>query len=151
MEKWKRHQIMKDTRTSVYVKHYLTPEGITFFKLHWFPLVTSMITLQKGFVSIDYQESNEHKDCLFIALTFKNDATLDEWLEYPGHEDIVNALDEYRSRDFWEAVRFQGAETDPTTLQWTVIKTNSTHTSDLDSLENIFTDFLNFHKNNSFR
>ncbi len=105
----------------VYVKHYLTPEGVVYFKEKWFPKVQSIISKQPGFVSIEYLADPKEPDCLFIALKFKDGATFDAWCAVPEHDELVGALDSFRSRDYWEAVRTNDGESKPSELFWDVI------------------------------
>ena len=84
----------------VNVKHYLTPEGLKYFEQCWFPLVHAIMSQQDGFLLLDH--TGTEKDCVFITLKFKDEQTFCRWIAYPGHDDLVNALDRFRSRDYWE-------------------------------------------------
>ena len=107
---------------TVYVKHYLTPDGIHFFKNKWFPEVHSIISQQEGFVSIAYTTHQNSSDCMNITLKFKDEKTLNDWIAVPIHDDLIKALDAYRSRDFWEAAKTDNDHAEPSTLEWTIIK-----------------------------
>ena len=89
---------------AVYVKHYLTSEGLDYFKTYWFAEVNSIISRQNGFVSIVYAVQ-KNSDCVDIILKFKDDPSLDAWLAVPDHDDLIQSLDRYRSRDYFEAAR----------------------------------------------
>lgn len=106
----------------VYVKHYLTPEGISYFEREWFPWVDSVIKVQEGFVSITYSQDFDAQDCMNITLKFLDDPTLDAWIAVPIHEDLIQALDPLRSRNYWEAVRTGDENVSPSSLEWMVIK-----------------------------
>lgn len=115
-------EIVAKPSVFVYVKHYLTPEGISYFKKKWFPKVQSIISKQPGFVSIEYDADSDSPDCMFITLKFKDDATFNDWCAIPEHDDLVNALDAFRSRDYWEAVRTDDENAKPSRLKWEIIK-----------------------------
>src|SRR5258706_5606759 len=89
----------------VYVKHYLTDDGLLYFKNHWFPKVHSLISQQKGFISITYRENTEDLDCLDITLKFADDQTLQDWIAVPNHDELIQELDLFRSRNYWKAVK----------------------------------------------
>jgi len=84
----------------VYVKHYLTPEGLKYFEQCWFPLVHAIISQQEGFLLLEHEATKEN--CVFITLKFQDKQTFHKWAAYPGHDDLVNALDFLRSKDYWE-------------------------------------------------
>jgi len=44
------------------------------------------------------------------------------WIAYPSHDELVNALDAYRSRSYWEVVKTQDEQISPSTLEWMIIK-----------------------------
>jgi predicted O-methyltransferase YrrM len=106
----------------VYVKHYLTPRGIDYFIAKWFPKVESLISKQEGFVSIDYTQDQKERDLIDIELVFQNEATLEGWIAVPEHDGLIKALDVYRSRSYWKAVRTTDLDADSSTLEWTIIK-----------------------------
>lgn len=105
----------------VYVKHYITQEGMVYFEQEWFPKVRAIISKQKGFVSISYDFDEEQKDCVNIKLLFKDQKTLDDWIAYPDHDALIADLDGYRSRSYWEAASSTDDEAKPLTLQWETI------------------------------
>jgi len=100
---------------TIYVKHYLTPEGINYFLNEWFPKVHSIISQQEGFISIT---SHANHDCMNITLKFKDAETLNAWIAVPIHDALIKALNLYRSRNYWEAVKTDNEYEDPTSLEW---------------------------------
>lgn len=112
----------RDRMVVVYVKHYLSKEGISYLENHWFPLVHSLIKEQKGFISLTREQNKDEKDCIDILLAFEDDATLDDWIAHPRHDELVDALDPYRSRSYWEAVRTNDPALDPASLEWMTIE-----------------------------
>ena len=111
-----------EPKVYVYVKHYLTSEGISYFKKIWFPKVESILSGQKGFVSI-LSEAEPGSDCMFITLKFKDDSTFNDWLAVPDHDQLVDDLDRFRSRGYWEAVRADDKDANLSQLKWEIIKT----------------------------
>lgn len=122
----------KSSNVVVYVKHYLRPEGLKYFEQCWFPLVHAIISQQEGFLLLKHEGTE--KDCVFITLKFQDEQTFAKWIAYPGHDDLVNALDPFRSRDYWE-VKKEG--------DWQFIESKRTFNSEgLNRSEKIFGDFL---------
>lgn len=104
----------------VYVEHYLTNEGIAFFKNSWFPRVQEALGKQKGFISLIYEQKEVERDCLFIDLRFEDEKTLELWCQDPAHDLLIAELDRYRSRTYWRSVATFDAEALPETLSWDV-------------------------------
>ena len=100
----------------IYVKHYLNFAGLKYFEECWFPLVHAIMSQQKGFLLLEHEGTME--DCVYITLKFENEQTFHKWVEYTGHEDLVNALDPFRSRNYWE-VQKEGES-------WQIIKSKRT-------------------------
>lgn len=105
-------------KVTVYVKHYLTPLGLDFLRQKWFPRVESLIRQQKGFIFITCCIEG---DCANLSLQFEDDKSFDAWVAHPEHDGLVNALDAYRGRTYWEVVRTTDEAADPSMLVWTVI------------------------------
>ncbi len=84
----------------VYVKHHLNPEGLKYFEKRWFPLVHSILKKQEGFVLFKHEKTK--RDCVFLTLLFQDEETFGRWIAYPGHDDLVNDLDPFRSKDYWQ-------------------------------------------------
>ncbi|HSX26234.1 MAG TPA: alpha/beta hydrolase [Chlamydiales bacterium] len=119
----------------VYVRHYLSSEGVDYFERCWFPLVRAIISQQEGFLSIEHEGTEG--DCVSLVLRFEDEATFGRWVVYPGHDDLVNALDPFRSRDYWEVKREGGG--------WQNIESKKTaKPNGLNACEKIFGDFLEF-------
>ena len=78
---------------TVYVQHYLTAEGMNYFKNHWFSKVHSIISQQKGFISITYKESLESSGRVDITLKFKDEESLNAWVLVPIHDELIDLLD----------------------------------------------------------
>lgn len=101
----------------VYVKHYLTPDGIDYLEKSWFQSVHSILKQQEGFISITYTIKG---DCVDITLKFEDEKTFDAWCEIPEHNTLIDELNPYRSRDYFEAVRTDNEHADPLTLEWEI-------------------------------
>lgn len=114
---------MADKKVIVYVKHYLTPSGVAYFQQEWFPRVYSILSKQLGFVGMTHHIKGP---CAQICLQFKNSATFEAWLAHPSHDSLVDALDDHRDRDYWEAVRTDHECIEPSKLEWTQIKPRKT-------------------------
>jgi len=114
---------MKSPKVVVYVKHYLTDQGIEYFVKEWFPQVKSVISKQDGYISIVYSQNMKEKDLIDIELQFKNDATLDAWIAVPIHDELIKHLTPLRSRTYWKAARTHESKADPDTLDWMTIDT----------------------------
>ena len=110
---------MLSKKVTVYVRHYLTSAGINYFQQEWFPWVYSIISQQKGFIFITHKFSGL---CANICLQFEDEATFDAWLLHPSHDCLVDALDDYRDRDYWEVVRTSDEQADLSQLEWINIK-----------------------------
>ncbi|MFA6916095.1 MAG: hypothetical protein WC222_06840 [Parachlamydiales bacterium] len=106
---------------TVYVKHYLTDQGRDFFKQVWYPKVLSSVQNQDGFISLSYEENIESPDCMDLTLKFKDENTLNAWIDVPDHDDLIKELDEYRSRGYWKAVYTTDDAADPAKLNWELI------------------------------
>ena len=77
---------MPNKKVIVYVKHYLTPSGITYFQQEWFPSVHSILAQQPGFISISH---NITGSCANISLQFEDSATFEAWLAHPSHDSLA--------------------------------------------------------------
>ncbi len=110
---------MPNKKVIVYVKHYLTPSGITYFQQEWFPWVHSILAQQPGFISICH---NIKGLCAGISLQFEDSTTFEAWLAHPSHDSLVDALDDHRDRNYWEAARTDNEQAEPSALQWMEIK-----------------------------
>lgn len=84
----------------VYVRHYLTEEGMRYFTEKWYPHVIEVVKSKEGFISI---ECKIEGDLAFIDLRFATEKSLDSWCREPDHELLISSLDRYRSRDYWES------------------------------------------------
>ena len=60
-------------------------------------------------------------DCIDITIKFKDEATFDAYADVPEHNQLAKMLDDYRSRNYWEAVRTTDPEAALTSLEWDVI------------------------------
>lgn len=94
---------MNSMNVVIYVKHYLTPEGLIFFEQRWFPNVHTIMSQQQGFLFFEHIITKE--DCVFVTLKFEDEQTFQQWVNYPAHDELVNALDPFRSRSYWEVKR----------------------------------------------
>lgn len=124
----------------IHVKHYLNSDGLNYFEQCWFPLVHAIISQQEGFLLLEHNATKE--DCVVITLKFEDEQTFHKWVDYPGHDDLVNALDPFRSRSYWE-VKKEGEN-------WQIIQSNSTTKPEgMNISEKIFGDFLEFKRKDS--
>lgn len=110
---------MPNKKVTVYVRHYLTSAGISYFQKEWFPWVHSLISKQKGFIFISHKIVGQ---CANIVLQFKDKVTFEGWLAQPNHDCLVDALDDYRDRNYWEVIRTNDEHVDLSQLEWTKIK-----------------------------
>ena len=110
---------------TILVKNYLTPEGFDYFRKEWYPKLLSIAQQQKGFVSLTYKVHPDVYDCIHLTLKFKDDKSLAAWVELPSHDEIINELDGYRSRKYWEAASTEDENIDPSNLEWETIKVSS--------------------------
>jgi hypothetical protein len=106
------------TLLTVYVKHYLTLEGIKYLQTEWFHQVIAEISRHEGFLSCAYEIAG---DCVDITIKFKDEPSFDAYAEVPHHNELAKKLDVYRSRNYWEAVRTIDAYAAPSSLEWDVI------------------------------
>ena len=104
-------------RSIVYVKHYLTPAGIEFFKTTWFPKVLAFMREHAGYLSCTYTIT---QDCVDITIQFQDEPSFDAYVNNPSHHQLPKMLDPYRSRNYWKAVRTLHP-VDSDSLQWTQI------------------------------
>ncbi|MAZ77689.1 MAG: hypothetical protein CMF39_03330 [Legionellaceae bacterium] len=108
---------------TVYVKHYLDKVGLDYFQNTWLPLhVEPVISQQPGFVSIDWQV--DETDCGYVTVKFVDDVTLQAWAEKPEH-DVVDLLDPYRVKAYWEAAKTENASKDSAELDWVRVDAKS--------------------------
>lgn len=114
--------MITNRRVYVYVKHFLTNEGKVFFEDVWFPKVLAKLKEQAGFISIERREDVATPDCIDIKLIFKDENTLNDWIDVPEHDSLIEELTPYRSRKYWKAVLTTDPEQDPETLDWEVIE-----------------------------
>lgn len=102
----------------VYVEHYLTEEGISFFEKQWLPQVEMILKKQQGFLSLRYFRKDDQRDCLFIKLCFKDEKMLEIWCQDPAHDELIKQLDRYRSRKYWKSVATYDEQARPELLSW---------------------------------
>ena len=87
----------------VHVKHYLTQEGLIYFD-QWFSDVYFHMSKQKGFISV-VSEILPDDEGVYIVVKFQDEETLMQWVAEDIHDELVHALDPYRSRDYWEVFK----------------------------------------------
>lgn len=102
----------------VFVKHYLTAEGVAFFHQNWLPRVKSIMSQQVGYVAVVHDANKDEGDCVNVIVKFKNEEALNNWAMHPEHDLLVNALDRYRSRDYWEAACPADEEIPHSMVKW---------------------------------
>lgn len=102
----------------VYVRHFLNKEGIEYFSYSWFPRVNEAISTQYGFISIASSTDKNNPTCINIILKFKDDATLQAWVNTKIHGELIDLLDPYRVSDWlWAAVEIHN-ENDLHDITW---------------------------------
>ena len=102
----------------VYAKHYLTQEGISYFRAVWFNRVQSIMKQQQGYISFVHDASSDVEDCVNVIVTFVDEARLLAWVAHPEHDNLVDALDSYRSRSYWEYAVAREEVIDRSKLTW---------------------------------
>ncbi len=91
----------------VHVKHYLSASSLVAFK-SWYQSVYQFMSEKTGFMDLSYQvfPAEETGDLLiYIKLIFADTHLLEAWVNDPVHDQLVNDLDCYRSRCYWQACR----------------------------------------------
>jgi hypothetical protein len=88
---------------TIFVKHYLTLIGIEYFQNEWWGLVQSIIQKQEGFISLSYSKCPKVVDCIDLILKFQDEVTFKLWASLETHEELIRALNLYRSRNYFEA------------------------------------------------
>lgn len=102
---------------TVYVKHYLDREGLNYFQNEWLPdHVEPVISQQPGLVGIDWRV-DEAENCGHVTVKFADEPALQAWVEKPEH-DVVDLLDPYRVKTYWEAAKTENVSQDRTKLDW---------------------------------
>lgn len=86
----------------IFVKHYLNAEGLMYFSNQWFPKVHDTMRHQQGFISLSHESSYDYDDCVHVLVKFKDQATLESWGYSAAHDALVDALDRFRSKNYWE-------------------------------------------------
>ena len=101
-----------------YVKHYLTPTGLSYFNDTWFPAVMNIMSKQSGYISCSHDHELDQGDCVNLTVKFDNEENVKKWATTPEHKVLVDGLDPYRLRGLFHYV----ATTDPTaereSLEW---------------------------------
>ena len=112
--------LAENERLFVYVKHYLKPEGIQYIDHTWFPKVKAIMQKIPGYIGFTHDTKLDKKDCVNFTVAFQSKAALDAWIVHPEHR-VVDDLDSYRSRAYWEAVQSRDGVIDRETLSWVAI------------------------------
>lgn len=86
----------------VYVKHYLSDDGIKYFCNTWFPMVQAIMSKQHCYISVSHDVKRDSNKCINIIVTFNDQKNLEEWAEHKDHERLVILLNPYRCKDYWE-------------------------------------------------
>ncbi|MCS5711799.1 hypothetical protein [Candidatus Berkiella aquae] len=73
---------------------------------------------QNGYICVEHDAQQDSNDCINIIVVFQNETTLQDWAAHPEHDDLVNALDPYRSRHYWEVAIVDYEKFVPTTPIW---------------------------------
>ena len=56
-----------------YVKHYLTPTGLSYFNDTWFPAVMNIMSKQSGYISCSHDHELDQGDCVNLTVKFDNE------------------------------------------------------------------------------
>ncbi len=102
----------------VYVKHYLNHDGLIYFNQNWFPKVQSIMSLQKGYHSVQHEHMRDTQDCVNVTVIFETKVLLEAWADHPEHETLVRALDVFRSRQYWEVATTHSLTDSLDVLEW---------------------------------
>ena len=86
----------------VFAKHYLNSEGMSYVINELFPSVKLLMSQQNGYISVVCAVCENSDDCVYITIKFRDQASFDVWVKHPKHDDLINALEIYRNRDYWE-------------------------------------------------
>jgi antibiotic biosynthesis monooxygenase (ABM) superfamily enzyme len=108
----------------VYVKHYLNDQGLQFFHANWFQRVQAIMSQQDGYISVMHDATRDSKDCVHVTVTFDDQKNLGKWAEHEDHDELVNALDIYRSRNYWQFACSDKMINDYEQLIWEKVETN---------------------------
>jgi len=100
----------------VFVRYYLTAEGVQYVHDTWFPEVLRRIKPKPGFVSVTLDSTDLETGLVEITVIFEDKPTLEAWVAHPDHK-IVDDLDRFRIRDA-EVAQADRTDVDPSTLQW---------------------------------
>lgn len=104
----------------VHVKHYLNDDGFAHFD-DWFSRVEKFMSAKDGYISLQHTKYPE-ENMVHIVLAFESVVKLEAWISEPVHDDLVNELDQYRSRDYWEAARTEDKNADWRKIKYDEIK-----------------------------
>ncbi len=104
----------------VYVRHFLTEQGIDFVKNEWYQKVHDLMNSLPGFVSFSY-EANQNEDWMTFIVSFTDQISFNQWNVQHDHDLVIDELDPYRSRDYWEYANSNCNKTEGL-LDWQVVK-----------------------------
>jgi len=101
---------------------------MNFFEDIWFPQVKSATGRQNGFISIESDRDKKDGELVNITLKFADWETLNAWVDTKVHDELVDGLDPYRTRN-WEVAKIEknnDQEAQPSELVWEQITPTQT-------------------------
>ena len=91
----------------VHVKHYLNAEGMEHFD-NWFTRVRQFMSQKTGYISLEHTKYPA-QSLVHIVVCFEDTQTLEAWVDEPVHDQLINELDAYRAKPYWEVARAENA------------------------------------------
>ena len=87
----------------IHVKNYISPEHIPQFD-DWFSRLRNLVQPHDGFVDLINEKTFDANDnvTVYMKLIFASDEQLDVFRNNPMHDIMLEELDNYRSRDYWD-------------------------------------------------
>lgn len=115
----------------VHVKHYLAASSLAGFN-PWYQSVYHFMSGKAGFIDLSHQVFPAEDGgglLIYIKLIFANTYLLEAWVNDPVHDQLVNDLDRYRSRPYWEACRTTDENLCWTEATYDIIDAHTPHLS----------------------
>lgn len=110
---------------AIYVKHYVTSEGLEFLDKNWMPRVHAVMSIQEGFISLSSSQDINDSACYNIELQFDNADTMNKWTGTIAHAQLIEELNtrkNCRDRNYWHWARVetngQSKITQPVEISW---------------------------------
>lgn len=106
-----------------YVKHYLNREGREYCQHVWVPYVRekAAAVVDDGFISIECKPGAD-VDEILITIKFKNDKAGQDWNDHPDHQKVINDLEPYRSRNYFEFCKTEDETSTAESVEYTRVE-----------------------------